>query len=429
MTIIDPLQSNQIIRDKYSIANNAFRLDKIKNAELDAYKNEPKDEINVIMGDDKQPDTFYPQVKLCRWSNETNFSVRLKHDKKGNEKVETIGDKIKWSKGNIEVEFYDYTENEGGYKFVPYLKKKPLTNKLIFTVQRKGLNFCKQPPLTQEFQNGYSEEFKREIIVTETQVKDLDGNVLINRPVEIVNSYVVYHSSKGGMVDKFGKAYGTGQAFVDYRPHFFDANGLEAWGDIDYVWNGDTGERIVTIPQDFLDISVYPIKSNDTFGYTTVGGTSGTFTAGTARGGEDSASPSSNGTLNSVELYTDTTAANENIKGSLYLTDGTLVAANNIGIKGSGVAAWQSIPMGSENIYSASVYYSFSKEFGTTNHWYNSGTTNAKFFTNAFATDFPTPATFSNGSARKYSIYATYTAGGGGTVQPNHLMSLMGCGN
>ena len=64
------------ITDKYSIVNNAFKLDEIKNPELDN-KGEPKDEINVEIGDTKQTE-FYPQIKLQRWTNETNFSVRLK---------------------------------------------------------------------------------------------------------------------------------------------------------------------------------------------------------------------------------------------------------------------------------------------------------------------------------------------------------------
>ena len=200
-----PLTLPKEITDKYSVANNAFKLDKIKNAEKDLYTNEPKDEINVIVGDDKQPDKFYPQIKIQRWTNEVNFSVRFIDNQIGTEKVETIDDKIKWSKGNIEIEYYDHNEGEGGYKMVWYLKKKPKTNKVDFTIQSKNLNFYYQPPLTEEFQNGYSEEFQKEIVVTETQVKDLEGNVLVERPENVVGSYAVYHSTKGGMNDTYGK--------------------------------------------------------------------------------------------------------------------------------------------------------------------------------------------------------------------------------
>jgi hypothetical protein len=46
-----PVKISNEIKDKYSIVSNAFRLAKVKNAELDIYKNEPKDEINVEIGD------------------------------------------------------------------------------------------------------------------------------------------------------------------------------------------------------------------------------------------------------------------------------------------------------------------------------------------------------------------------------------------
>jgi len=60
-------------------------------------KNDPKDLITVIIGDDKQ-EKFYPQIKLERWDNEVNFSVRLKDNIGG--VVKTKGDKITYSKGN-----------------------------------------------------------------------------------------------------------------------------------------------------------------------------------------------------------------------------------------------------------------------------------------------------------------------------------------
>jgi len=99
---------NQEINKKYQVLNNALKLDLVKNSELDRYDGKPKDEINVIVGDDKQPDKFYPQVKLCRWSNETNFSVRLIDNENEEESVKTESNKIKYSKGNIDIDFFDY---------------------------------------------------------------------------------------------------------------------------------------------------------------------------------------------------------------------------------------------------------------------------------------------------------------------------------
>lgn len=41
-------KTSKEIAKKYSIANNTFQIDKIKNAELDKYDDKPKDEINTI---------------------------------------------------------------------------------------------------------------------------------------------------------------------------------------------------------------------------------------------------------------------------------------------------------------------------------------------------------------------------------------------
>ena len=145
MIEIDKIKLSKEITDKYSITNNAFKLDKIKNAEKDKYTGEPKDEINVEIGDTKQTE-FYPQVKICRWSNETNFSVRLKDTEYEKAKISFNKDKIVWDKDNIKIEYCDYPEGEGGYKMVWYLKSKPATNKVEFTIQSKGLGFLLPTP-------------------------------------------------------------------------------------------------------------------------------------------------------------------------------------------------------------------------------------------------------------------------------------------
>ncbi len=44
-------------------------------------KDNPKDFIEVEVGDSKQED-FYPQTKIKRWDNECNFSVRLNDNNK-----------------------------------------------------------------------------------------------------------------------------------------------------------------------------------------------------------------------------------------------------------------------------------------------------------------------------------------------------------
>jgi len=64
---IDKGKLGKEITDKYTVVSNSFAC---------VSKDDPKDKIQVEIGDTKQVD-FHPQVKLMRWDNEVNFSARL----------------------------------------------------------------------------------------------------------------------------------------------------------------------------------------------------------------------------------------------------------------------------------------------------------------------------------------------------------------
>ena len=418
MPTIDQSKLPIEITSKYSIVNNAFRLDKVVNAELDTYKNEPKDEINVIVGDDKVPDTFIPQVKLMRWTNETNFSVRLKDTEYEKATITTDKDKIIWDKDNIKIEFFDYAEGEGGHKMIWYLKSKPLTNKVEFSLQSKGLDFFRQPPLTEEYQNGYSEEFQKEIVVTETQVNDLEGNVLVERPENVVGSYAVYHSTKGGMNDINGKEYKCGKAFHIYRPHIIDAEGKETWG----ILHIENGIYSVEIPQEFLDKAIYPIKSNDEFGYHSDGGAVLAGSASAAHGSYLNPVASANGSVNSIFTrgYADDGKTTLRLKGFITNSSSEILANGVGGIvdppEGAGSITWnESVYSSKPSVVKDSSYYIWVVK-GVTFYYQQSydtgsGTNSAYENDNNYTT--PTNPSSVTTSTRKYSIYANYTPAAG----------------
>lgn len=210
-------------------------------------KLDPKDRIEVEVGDSKQVD-FKPQVKIMRWDNEVNFSMRAE-EKEGAEVVEEEG-KIKYITPEYEVHQYSKPEagEDGGFEFEWVLPKKPASNVLTATIQTKGLNFFYQPALTQE---------------------EIDEGA--SRPENVVGSYAVYHKTKGGMNDAAGMEYKVGKAFHIYRPKAIDAKGTEVWGELNI--DEQNGLLKVTIDKDFLDNAVYPVTVDPTFGYTTVGGT------------------------------------------------------------------------------------------------------------------------------------------------------------
>ena len=217
-------------------------LPKKKSAEVDARyteenqtlkykpKNDKKDKIEVEIGDSKSPKDFIPQVKLMRWSNETNFSIRLP-DIPGAASVKTSydGEKIIWEKSGFKAVFYDHptASDEGGYEFEMHLPSKPPTNTITFTIKTKNLDFIPQQ----------------------------DGSI------------AVYHSFNKN--NNPHRNYGAGKAFHIRRPHCIDSDGNDAYADM--VINAASETFTITIPQSFLNTSTYPVVVDPTVGYLSAG--------------------------------------------------------------------------------------------------------------------------------------------------------------
>ena len=384
------------IKDKYKL--NGAKLEKkiIKNAELDKYKGEPKDEIEVSVGGDVE---FEPKIKMSRW-NEVDFTLKLKDTETGDESLTFDNDKIKWSKGNIDIEHYDY---EDGYKMVWYLKKKPKTNKVEFTIDSKGLDFFYQPELTQE---------------------EIDAGAF--RPENVVGSYAVYHSTKGGMNDINGKDYKVGKAFHIYRPHLIDANGLEAWG----ILNIENGIYSVEIPQDFLDNAVYPIKSNDNWGYTTAGGTT-TFSLHNMIAGSLFTSPADMGTVTTMTAWIRHYNAGLGVKYGIYLHSdlSNKLGGNSFTLPNRGAWTTEEILNNvADTVLSASTGYIL-VAWASTNVYdiklaYDAGDANQGHHQALTYGTWPNPLVPTH-TTNKFSIYATYTAAGGGAVAPPAMQVII----
>ena len=412
------------IKAKYQLDDVSLIKKDIKNAELDKYKGEPKDEIKVTIGDNtpviedgffgaNEIKEFKPDIELKRW-NEVSFKLKTGKLLSGtkNKTMSLEGDRIKYKTDKMDFEMY--SPDDENYKYVWYLNEKPEKNVVEFEIESSGLDFFYQPPLTQEYKNGYSEKFQKEITVTETQVKDLDGNVLMERPENVVGSYTVYHSTKGGMNDINGKEYKTGKAFHIYRPHLFDANGLEAWGNL-HIENGIYS---VEIPQDFLDKAVYPIKSNDSFGYTTLGATIVAFSANQADSMQYSAP--ADGVVTSISWGC--SSPTSFFKALLFTHSDLNIVANGVGdatalpaTKNWGTSTFSISP----TIISGTSYLLGTISNASVAEYYDAagGGTNLNHFdsSNSYTTpqNMGTASTFDD----LYSFYATYTpTGGGGTT-------------
>jgi hypothetical protein len=253
------IETNKIqdsVLQKYTISKNTFSA---------SIKNYKKDSVYVEIGDAKQ-NSFYPQIKLMRWDNEVNFSMRLV-DELPIIDVFTEANVIGWYTENKIVKVYEVLKgtsiyDEGSYEFEITLLSKPKINKIEFTISHKNIEFLYQPPVSKyEYVPGV-----------------LD---IIIRPPHVVGSYALYYKNPPFTTSK-GKWYGMGKAFHIYRPKITDSRGISVWGelDIDEVNN----KLYVTIPQEFLDEAVYPVfhAAGATIGYPTIGATEGASTTPTA---------------------------------------------------------------------------------------------------------------------------------------------------
>lgn len=372
-----------------------YTYDELTKSYVIAPKDDPKDRIEIEVGDTKQVD-FYPQLKIMRWDNEVNLSVRLSDAELENKPPVTELDKIRLVADTKELEFYDVLPNEehpeGAYKFEYILKEKPKSNKLTFSIQTKGLNFYYQPELTQ---------------------KEIDEGV--SRPDNVVGSYAVYHATEGGMNDIDGMEYKVGKFCHIYRPKITDAKGEWTWADLHI--DVEQGLYEVTIPQEFLDKAVYPIKSNDTFGYTSEGGSNDNV-------GEDvivgSVFTGAAGTGSSITIaQTNNVPQTADVKAGVYVHSDSSFLTNG----GTETLTCQyfdttkTFNFVTSPTFTATDYVLIAWATNSTaGSWfikYDSGDTNQGHQDSQAFGSFPDPATFTHND-RKYSTYATYTASGGG---------------
>jgi len=385
---IEELKLSNSIKKNYKIDNNSFTK---------CVKDLDVDRLEVEVGDIKQSE-FYPQVKLKRWDNEVNFSARLVDDDNSEALISSSDDKITWEKNNTNIKFYELSSTEdlpdGGYEFEIILKEKPKTNVITFTLQTKGLEFFYQPELTEE----------------EKKTATRSDNV--------VGSYAVYYKDCPNNITG-GKEYKSGKAFHIYRPKVQDANGAWVWGELNI--NLETNLMTVTIPQNFLDDAVYPVRhaAGATFGYTSQGASTGTHydrilsTWWTLS--------SDGGLVDSMSCYGNASATTQRVwKMALYTGTSspyTLLGSTDEGTF-STTLSWQTLNFSTKPTIVNGTKYACTS-WGDYNSDYlkydssgvaSSSVSASRDYSSA-AGVFYNPWTVTFNAANRYSIYATYTPG------------------
>ncbi len=415
--------------EKYQIADNAFSLGKIVNADSRIFmlleklndttykrviKADIKDELNVVIGDDKQAD-FKPQIKIERWgnldgTNEANVSIRLKESENELKETATITEedgKIKYIKSKRECHFYDIQNEEhpeGASEFEIIENEPSGLDYVDFTINCKDAEFFKQPELTQE-------------------EKDQGAS----RPDNVVNSLAIYAKApKTNWTG--GKEYKCGKIGHIFRDKVIDSVGNWAWTDPEFIPNedGETGILRVHRPTEFLAKAVYPIRhaAGLTFGYETIG-TTGIYNAGNYQAcGSLFTIGVGAGTANSITVYHQlfTYQAGDEFKTAIYLHSNlSLVGSSAATDLVTGTAAWKTATMSSESLSASTDYVLMAMSdilpIRSWNMVYDTGSTDQGHQQNIGSFTFPNPLVPTHYNYR-FSIYATYTAGGENPTAP-----------
>ena len=240
------------------------------------------------IGDSKQPDTFYPQVKLQRFDNTANVSFRYIGNTDGF--VTEVNGKVNQDIGGGSVEMYNKSD-EQAYELELVLDQLPATSTFPFSYRTKGVTtWLYQAPLSEE-QKAKGRE----------------------RPDNVVGSYALYGSQ--------------GKLFHLFRPHVVDAEGKEVWGDLRL--DQDNQEVEVVVDQQWLQSATYPVRIDPTIGYTSVGASY--FAVSADQPYAQRITPASQITIDTLYWYTRKLSAGDgNIKACLYDHDATNSRPGNL---------------------------------------------------------------------------------------------------
>lgn len=368
------------------IATQCFAIEKVKDKEL--YK-DTLGEDEVIIGDEIDSSTFKNKIKFTKWNKEEYLIIDFSSIS-GNPILGDV-DKLK-SKDLTNAENFYYTKhNKDIYKFGLIFKEKPSTN--IFTFRLIGwenFNFFYQPELTQEEINK--------------------GGM---RPDDVIGSYAIYHKTKCNYI--VGQTnYQTGKFGHIFRPRLIDANNNTVWVDL----NITNGIYTLILPQEFLDSAIYPIRINDTFGNTSVGGTAENAITAYLDGTHFTTTSGQAGTLSKISVYGGGRGVIANLVAGIYNNSGTTPSTKldngDAVVMDTTITWWDSGGL-DQNIVASTKYW-LAKTVSANAYFYYDVVSNSGYYRSFnYLPTLPDPFGSGNVGGAYYSIYATYTPDAGGT--------------
>jgi len=249
-----------------------------------------------------------PEIRLKKWNGEIDLGIKYDSIIASGTRP-FLTNKFAWKGTNEELNVYPVSfEGDEGIEIDIILDKKPVKNVFDFQIEgAESLDFFYQPALTQQ---------------------EIDKGTIM--PENVIGSYAVYHKTRKN--HQIGLTnYATGKAFHIYRPEVIDADGKEEWGILDY----QNGILSVTVPQDFLDTAVYPIRIDPTLAFRALGSVQIATLAwqglGTVQHGRPEILPEA-GTLSSIHVGLEGSAVSETIDAfaALYREDSAGANSHNL---------------------------------------------------------------------------------------------------
>lgn len=351
-----------------------------------------------------------PEITLEKWDGEVSLTIAYEGVTGQGKKNLLDPSKIEWKGAKQEVHAYPLAAKEGmedgGFEIEVILKEKPTTS--VFDFQLSGwedLDFFYQAPLWQEA--GLDNP-----TLDCTDTNCVEDNSISSRPENVVGSYAVYHKTKAD--HRVGSMnYATGKVFHIYRPKVIDANEVEVWAILSY----SNGVLSITVPQNFLDSAVYPVKIDPTFGYTTAGSSNELTANENIRGSKFTLSEAGDVTkLTSSEWITQGTARDHRL--AIYRENGVseVFKADTDSYTVGGSQVWADYTLTPTTSLTVDDYWLVNWGDGTNaSDWnrlaYDTGSAEKGFFSTTNSNfNWPDPLTWGIESSRTFSIYATYTA-------------------
>lgn len=363
-------------------------------------------------------DKTQPKLTLSKFDGALNMGLTYQgFQASGSRKF--LSDEVDWTGADQQMQVIPLaassTFEDGGYEINVRLNSKPASNVFKFSVDNANqFDFFYQPPLDQApMDPGITS-------CTEMQCFDKDGTLRNARPENVVGSYAVYYKAHANHID--GQTnYSTGKAFHIFRPKVTDAKQNSVWATLSY----SDGVLSLAVPQDFLDNAVYPVLIDPTIGYTTAGATDNFFSPGNNAIASmfGTYAASSGDSITQFSIYTSNFGSDGPTKMVAYTVSGSNPSSRTGSVVSTTISGstfqWYNISA-SISLTGGTTYCVAAGEWAT-------GTFDIKSDAGSagdenFNTSSSLTASWTSGStaAKKFSMYATVTAGGGGgTATPD----------